>query len=285
MNPNIWSGLSAQADDLFKHISDLENHYILCGGGRTGLHIIDRFCEMDIPFVVIEQNASAISEIHDYMNSLNKKLFYLQGDATEDDLLVQAGIAQAKGLITALSDDKDNLFVTLSARFLNPNIRIVARVNDENLNRTKLEQAGADRVISTDVIGGLRMASEMIRPEVVDFLDQMVRVTEKEKKLRFTELPLSEIKTPALRDLIDAETRGEGDLRITDIGQHTGLLVVAIKTRAEFEHNGKLNDDFYTAARKRYRFTPRGDEKLHSDDVLVVIGTQENLEEILKAPA
>jgi voltage-gated potassium channel len=263
-------------------IAKLKNHYILCGAGRTGVHIIERFFETQTPFVVIDQSMAVLKDLQENLAETSGELLYIIDDATEDETLEQAGILQAKGLITALEDDKDNLFVTLTARALNPDVRIVARVNDEKFNKGKLEKAGADKVVSTNTIGGLRMASEMIRPEVVDFLDQMVRASEKKKTLRFVELPLIDIKTPELRELIEAHKKA-GDrtceLHIRDIGQHTSLLVVAIKSRDE-EHSDRQNGDFYPL-QKRYRFTPRGDEELCIDDILVVIGTQETLDEVL----
>jgi len=268
---------------MAKQIAKLEDHYILCGAGRTGSHIIERFSETDIPFVVIEQNLAVLKNAQECVKEQGKRFLYINEDATEDETLEQAGITKAKGLIAALNDDKDNLFVILTARSLNPTIRIVARVNDEKFNKKKLEKAGADKVISTNAIGGLRMASEMMRPEVVDFLDQMVRTTEKKKTLRFTELPLAEISVVALKELIEANKNSNRDLWINDIGRHTGLLVVAIKARSEIDddHRGYKNDS--DGVRKRYRFTPRGDEKLQHDDILVVIGTQEKLDEVRKA--
>ncbi len=265
-------------DNLIERIAGLENHYILCGAGRTGSHIAWRFFETQTPFVVIEQNIAVLHNLQESLET-NQELLYITMDATEDEALEQAGISRAKGLITALDDDKDNLFVVLTARSLNPTIRIVARVNNEKYNRGKLEKAGADKVVSTNVIGGLRMASEMIRPEVVNFLDQMVRESEKKQTLRFTELPLTDIKTSELKNLIDATGDHAYDLRINDIGRYTGLLVVAIKAREERGENDRSNT--LSPLRKRYRFTPRGDEKLLSNDILVVIGTQDKLDEVL----
>ena len=139
-------------------------------------------------------------------------------------------------------------------------------------------KAGADRVVSSNLIGGMRIASEMIRPEVVKFLDQMLRVSEKEKTLRFTELPLDRLKIPALVELLVASQSGAGRLCIRDIGKYTGLLVVAIKS-PEVEDN--IPDDVFQM-RKRYRFTPRGDVELHPSDILVVIGTQVQLDEVTR---
>ena len=270
-------------NSMAKQIAKLEDHYILCGAGRTGSHIIERFCETDIPFVVVEQSLEVLKDAQERVKELGKRFLYIQEDATEDETLEQAKISKAKGLIAALNDDKDNLFVILTARSLNSSIRIVARVNDEKYNKEKLEKAGADKVISTNAIGGLRMASEMIRPVVVDFLDQMVRTTEKEKTLRFTELPIAEITTPALKKLIDANRTLNRELWINDIGRHTGLLVVAIKAREEADDDDGSYENSSTGIKKRYRFTPRGDERLRHDDILVVIGTQEKLDEVRKA--
>jgi len=263
-------------------IKTVKNHYILCGAGRTGAHIIEKFLETETPFVIIEQDQDIIDDLTETFGEKGKELLSLCGDATEDELLEQAGISQARGLITALDDDKDNLFVILTARSLNAAIRIVARINNERLNREKFIKAGANKVVSTNAIGGLRMASEMIRPEVVRFLDQMMQASEKEKTLRFTELALTDIQTPALKALIEAHHHNDDhpfELRITDIGKYTGLLVVAIKAHQETGHQPH-NANYYPA-QKRYRFTPRGNEKLHPDDILVVIGTQEKLDEVL----
>jgi voltage-gated potassium channel len=266
---------------MLQKIAELRDHYILCGAGRTGTHIIDRLIETELPFVVLEASETALGTVQAGAEEKGRQLLCIQGDATDEENLSQAGITQARGLIAALNDDKDNLFVVLTARALNPSVRIVSRVNDERMNRGKLERAGADRVISTDVIGGLRMASEIIRPEVVTFLDQMVHVSGK-KALRFTELPLSEIKLPKLRQKIDESRRSDSALCINDIGRHTGLLVVAIKARDD-KKDVSLSDRRETDhSRKRYRFTPRGDEKLLSNDILVVIGTQENLDAVQK---
>lgn len=269
-------------DDVTKQIAGLEGHYILCGAGRTGSQIITRFFELQKEFVVIEQSPLVLAELPEYLGEAGRTLLYVEGDATEDETLEQAGIARARGLITALGDDKDNLFVTLTARSLNADVRIVARVNDDKLNKEKLERAGATRVVSTNVIGGQRMASEMIRPNVVDFLDQMVHVSEKKRTLRFAELPLTEIRTPALLELIEANRRARRDaykLRIQDIGKYTGLLVLAIKSPDEEEDDFGYHDGLYRL-KKRYRFTPRGDVELQTGDILVVVGTQDKLDEV-----
>jgi voltage-gated potassium channel len=258
-------------------INQLENHYILCGAGRTGFYISKEFLNRQIPLVVIDEDPGTLEALKESFTDQAHHLYYLAGDATEDEVLTAAGVTQARGLITAMGDDKDNLFVILTARSLNPTIRIVTRVNQE-VNREKLEKAGADKVISTNVISGLRTASEMIRPEVVKFIDQMVRSHEKAKTIHFTELPLTEIKTPEIVKLIEAGQQaqdGVHKIRVQDVGKHTGLLIVAIKSPDSNENN----DDPFQQQR-RYHFTPRGDVELASGDILVVIGTQEKLDEV-----
>ncbi len=263
--------------EIQTQIDRLTGHYILCGAGRTGANIADLFCDMNTRFVVIDQDMETIQHLIEYARQHHRQLLYVQGDATEDESLLAAGITRARGMIAALSEDKDNLFATLTARSLNPTLRIVTRVNDERNNREKMFKAGADRVISTDAIGGMRIASEMIRPEVVKFLDQMSHVREKEKTLRFTELPVCDIKVPEWMALLQA-SREQDDARvcIKDFGRYTGLLVVAIKSPDEADSPGA--EDLYHI-KKRYRFTPRGDVEVHFDDILVVIGTQDKLEE------
>lgn len=268
-------------------IKKLKGHYILCGAGRTGFHIAEEFFYRRTPLVVIEYNAKVLNHLEESLPTPNDYIFFVKGDATEDEALIQAGIEQAQGLITAMGDDKDNLFVILSARSLNANIRIVTRVDDERLNRSKMKKAGADKVISTSATGGLRAASEMIRPSTVGFLDQMAQVSDKSKTLRFTELPLSEIKIPELVELIKASQVDDENayrLRIKDIGRYTGLLVVAIKSSDNPDENDPDEDDDnfdnFVKRQRRYRFTPRGDVALESNDVLVVIGTQDKLDEV-----
>ncbi|WP_340138011.1 TrkA family potassium uptake protein [Dissulfurispira thermophila] len=114
---------------------------------------------------------------------------YIEGDATDSDTLLKAGIMEAKGLFAVSGDDNQNLVISLTAKQLNPNIRVVARCHDLK-NMEKMKKAGADAVVSPTFIGGLRMASEMVRPTVVSFLDIMLR--DKEKNLRVEEIPVPE---------------------------------------------------------------------------------------------
>lgn len=222
-------------------IAKLSQHVVVCGAGRTGLHVAEELFKTRTPFVVVDRDAQAV----DRLRQLGDVPFVL-ADATQDDTLMLSGIQRAKGLISALDDDRDNVFVTLSARALNPRLRIVSRLVQED-NRPKLVKAGADEIVATDAIGGLRIASVMIRPAVVSFLDRMLRQTD--TTLRFEELPIDEI--PGLA----GKTLGTADL-----GRRTGLLVLAVR-----------------GPDGGFRFNPGASYQLAAGDVLVVFGTAEQL--------
>ncbi len=153
-----------------RRIAALRDHYIVCGGGHTGEHIVRELFETDRPVVLIESDETRIDALREAIGDFAS----LIGDATHDDMLQAAGIDHAVGLVAAVRDDKDNLIITISARILNPRTRIIARCVDSRV-QTKLKRAGADAVVSPNQIGGLRMVSELVRPTVVTFLDMMLR--------------------------------------------------------------------------------------------------------------
>lgn len=161
----IW-----RRNKMEKKIKKLNNHYIVCGGGSSGGHVLDELTKNKELVVLIELDESII-ERH---LALNEDLLYLHGDATDDQNLLTAGIANAAGIIISLPSDKDTLYTTMTARMLNAKLRIISKAVDYKL-AFKLKTAGANNVVSPNFIGGLRMASEMIRPTVVDFLDSMLR--------------------------------------------------------------------------------------------------------------
>lgn len=149
-------------------ISQLNGHVIVCGAGRTGIHVIEELRSTLRPFVVIEKSRERLDKHLERFDFL-----HIIGDATDDQVLVKARVAQATGLVACLPDDRDNIFITISARHLGPKLRIVAKAELET--RHKLVLAGADAAVAPHLIGGLRLASEMIRPDVVNFLDRMMR--------------------------------------------------------------------------------------------------------------
>jgi len=147
-----------------KRLSLLENHTIVAGLGRVGSVVARSLAEEGAPFVVVDADPDAIELAREAGWAL------VQGDATEEDVLREAGVEQAKGLVTALAGDADNLYVTITARSLNPGMFIVARSSHESAE-PKLMTAGANRVITPNVIGGRRMASIVLQPTVADYLD------------------------------------------------------------------------------------------------------------------
>jgi voltage-gated potassium channel len=224
-----------------KRIANLENHIILCGGGRTGKHIAEEFYKTHTPFVVIEQDSTLLENLWQMGDILA-----LQADATQDEALLLAGIERARGLVAVLGEDKDNVFIVLSARALNPKLRIISRLIEEE-NAEKLRKAGADEVVSPNAIGGLRMASVMIRPTVVNFLDEMLRTTG--QTLRVDEVLVDDASR------LVGKTLGEAEL-----GRRTGLLVVALRP----QDGG-------------YEFNPGARRVLQHGDILIVIGTREQI--------
>src|SRR5262249_52690833 len=154
-----------------KQIARLEDHVIVCGAGSTGRQAIEELIDYDVPLVAIDLDQQHLEDLAEHFPD---RITYLVGDATDDDVLEQAGLTRARGLITALASDKDNLYVVVSARQANPKARIVARGSDLHVLE-KLRKAGADAVVSPNYIGGMRMVSELLRPQVVKFLDEMRR--------------------------------------------------------------------------------------------------------------
>ena len=165
-----------------KAIAQLTGHYIVCGFGITSAHIVRELLATGRQVVVVErepENLRALQSRQTLSERLGEevadsRVHYLAGDAASDHMLTEAGIQRAAGLFCALASDRDNLFVVLTARGLNEHIRLVSKCEDDE-SEPKLRRAGADGIVSAKRIGGIRMASEMVRPSVVSFLDQMLR--------------------------------------------------------------------------------------------------------------
>jgi voltage-gated potassium channel len=149
-------------------ISRLSNHYIVCGWGNTGYYAVEELHRTRRPYVVVENDPSKVKQL------VEREMMYVEGDATNDATLIAAGIQRAGGLISSLPTDRDNMFVVITARGLNPTFRIVSKIKDIS-SRDKFLRAGANIVTSSDFIGGLRMVSELVRPGATSFLDTMLR--------------------------------------------------------------------------------------------------------------
>ena len=219
-----------------KTIRDMKDHFIVCGAGETGQHIIQELLKTGNPFVVIDHDPERLTRLQHH-----GEIAWVEGEAADEEVLESAGISRAKALATVLPDDKDNLMVTVTARQMSSTIRIVVRCVDARMGE-KMVRAGASVSVSPNMIGGLRMASEMIRPHVVNFLDLMLK--EKSKTLRVDEIAV----TP------DSPWAGKtiGD---TEIHRKYDLLALAVR-----KPNG---DNIYN---------PLGDLTLLAGDVLIVMG-------------
>jgi voltage-gated potassium channel len=164
-------------------VKKLTGHVVVCGAGSTGIHCVKELAAIGASFVVVDGKEGVAREVSEAYGCAA-----VVGDATHDEVLLEAGIERARGCISALTEDKDNLFVTVTARALNPGLRIVAKAIDPRAD-AKLRRAGADSVVSPNMMGGLRMVAEMVRPEVVSFLDEMTRDPEKALRIENVAVP------------------------------------------------------------------------------------------------
>lgn len=204
-----------------KKVNELQNHIIVCGAGSTGIHVIEELYATKTPFVVIDRNREMLERISREISG--GELLYVVGEATDDSTLMAAGITKASGVVTALTEDRDNLYVTLSARSLNATARIVAKVIAVDA-APKMIRAGANSTVSPNQIGGRRLASEIVRPTVVEFIDQMLHA--KEDVLRLEEVMIPDGSWFVGRTLRDVPIRSE-----------TKLLVVALRVDKKFIYN------------------------------------------------
>ncbi len=224
-----------------KQIAGMEGHIVVCGAGTTGEHVLRELVDVRLPFVVIERSRARVEVLEE---DLGTKIAFVEGDATDDHSLSAAGVERAKGVIAALSEDKDNLFVTISARHLNRGARIVAKAV-ESSTVPKLRRAGADAVVSTNQIGGLRLVGEMVRPTAVEFFDKMLR---QDHKLRIEDAPIE------AGSRVVGLTLAESNLR------KSGALVIAIR-----QPDGN------------YLYNPEGRERLSAGSSLIVLAHPEDL--------
>jgi len=239
---------SRKIKKMKQRISSLKNFTILCGAGDTGMNVINEFIEAGKDLVVIEDKPEVIEQLSETYPDLP----VVTGNATKDEVLQEANIKNASGLIATLSVDADNFFVVVSARSLNPNLKIISRSVDPH-TEDKLYKAGANHVISPNVIGGTRMAAAMLRPTVVSFLEVVMRGSD-------VSMRMEEVVVPP-----DAGIDGT-TLRDAQIPQKTGLIVIAIKKASD----GKLI------------FNPSSTTILKSKDILIVLGDTDRCDRLSK---
>ena len=185
-----------------RQIAALGGHYIVCGIGRVGTNVANELVATGRRFVVVERDHDALQRWLDHHHDT----LYVEGDAADDDALRRAGVHRATGVFAVTGEDSHNLMVTLSVKLLNPRARVVARLHDVR-NADKARRVGADEIVSPDFTGGMRIASAMIRPHVVNFMDQMrrtddgLRVEEVQVPAQHTPTPVRELLPPS-RDYV-----------------------------------------------------------------------------------
>jgi voltage-gated potassium channel len=200
---------------MHRRIDQLSEHVVLCGYGRVGRQIALEFQREQVPFVVVDVKETSLLAASD------DGCLFVQGNAANDDVLLEAGVKRARALVTAVDSDVDNVYVTLSARGLNPNLLIIARSGREDAE-AKLRRAGADRVISPYHIGGRRMAMLALRPLAVDFVDTVMHD-------RATELLLEEIdvgpRSPLVGQTLETTRRAEAQAAVILAVKQNGRLI------------------------------------------------------------
>jgi voltage-gated potassium channel len=167
-----------------KRIEKMRNHYIVCGIGMVGLYIVKELSQTQRHQIAIDTDEAVMEVLSDH----NLTVDMIPGDATENEVLERAMIHRAKGLFATTNSDNDNIVIALTAKQLNPSIRVISRCNDTK-NIDKIRRAGADGVVALNYIGGLRMASEMIRPNVTSFLDTLLREAEAPMRVEEVHIP------------------------------------------------------------------------------------------------
>lgn len=234
----VHSELFAQYGHSRK-MSKLRDHFIICGAGRVGSHLIRSLRAVDGVFLVIESDQRKVEALMD------AGVPVLLRDATLEESLLEAGVAHARGLATCLPDDADNVYVVLTARDLNPKIHIVARAAEEQAE-SKLIRAGANRVVAPTIIGGHRMAMALTKPAVGDFLDS---ITANHLELGFEQLEVDPGSSLVSRKLSETVIRSELNIVIVSIRRDGGEII----------------------------FNPSGETKIEGGDMLIAIGNPESL--------
>ncbi|MGD2127226.1 MAG: potassium channel protein [Desulfobacteraceae bacterium] len=226
-------------------IRSMKNHYVICGFGRIGKIICRELKANDIPMLVIDNSPENRQALE------NEEMPYIADDATSEDVLVEAGIERAKGLISVVASDADNLFITMSARGLNPALFILARADEEQAEK-KLLRAGANRVVMPYLIGGQKMAQTIVKPAVTDFLEFTVH--NRDIGLEIGEVVVSEKSRLNGMTLIDSGIRQEMD-----------VIIVAVRKR-----DGEM------------KFNPSSQTRIEAGDTLISLGKIDDLRKLAK---
>jgi voltage-gated potassium channel len=239
--------------DIFRHYISkthtygMKNHIIVCGYGRYGRRVCNELENSRIPYFVIENSSEKIAILTE---NINPAKMAMMGNATEDAALLEAGIKKAKAIICALPEDADNVFVTLTARELNPAIKIVAKASQET-TVDRLYRAGANEVVLPDAIGGLQMANLVIRPEIVEFVSMMTGTANRVTK----QLHLEELHYEQFLPHQKGKTVAELDLK-----NQTGVVLIG-----------------YKDTKNGFIINPPNETIFKEGDILIVLGTDEQI--------
>ncbi len=223
-----------------KEVKKLKGHYILAGYGRVGQIVLDEFIKSKKDFVVIENDPGIIEDLQ------RREILFVEGNSTDDDVLLEAGIERAIGIVSAIPSEADNVYLALSARQLNPDLKIISRADTGDAEK-KLYRAGADRVICPHRLGGMRMALSILRPNVVDFMD--IEAAGKDLDIAIEEVIVPE------GSILDGVI-----LRDSGLKDKLNLMVVAVKKPD-----------------KSILFNPSANTKIEEGNILVLIGDKANL--------
>ncbi len=229
-----------------QEIDNMKNHIIVCGYGRNGQQAVQKLMAYNKQFVVIEMDTEVVER-----SEMDKNVHFVNGNANEDDILEKAGIADASALICALPEDADNLFIVLSARQLNSKLKIISRATAET-SRKKLKLAGADNVIMPDRIGGDHMASLVVVPDLIEFLDNLSVVGE-EDSINVEEISFGQV-------CADGK---ESTIKEIDLRYRTGCTIIG-----------------YRSPSGKYVVNPEANMKLEKDSKLIVIGRPEQIKNL-----
>ncbi len=228
-----------------RRLDTLKGHYIVCGAGQTGRSVVDEMIESGKQVVAVELDPTHLERLH---RKHGEQVIFVEGDATDDELLLRCGVDRAAGLFATLHNDRDNLFVTVSARQLNRDLRVVSRSVEDGSDR-KLLNAGAASVVSPNHIGGRRMALEMLHPRVLGFLDLIVRETQQN-------LAVEECVVPPGSPVAGKTLATSGIRKAADV------LILSVVDAGGAKHT----------------FNPAADFELKEGQTLVALGTAEAVE-------
>jgi voltage-gated potassium channel len=236
------------ASKLKKRMRRMKDHVVVCGAGSTGRNVIEELLKTGVSVVAIDTREAELKALAEQFPKA--EFTFIIGDATDDDVLSQSNLPAARGLVAALSSDKDNLYLTVAARQANPGARIVARCAEMS-HVDKIRRSGADAVVSPNFIGGMRLVSELLRPAVVRFLDDMLR--DGRAAYRIEEVNLGHRARELGATLRDARVR-----------ERFGMTVLAMRGE---------DDAVWT-------YNPDASEKLSPGMTLVVLGSSEQVAEL-----